>query len=141
MAKQTSPGSHWPPPPHVAHCMPALPGMHTCWPPLSWHVAPVGHEVGSATLQRRRQKLLMQESPLRQIASVVPVLLQGWFASLISWGVQAQKPPFTVGWQAAQLPGLAGLQLERHSPPMHWAPPAQGRAALHAWQVAEPPLG
>ena len=121
--------------------MPAFPGMQTSWPLLSWQVVPVGHDVGLLMVHWRRQKLLMHESPLRQMASIVPALLHGWLASLISVAPQAQMPPFTVGRQAGHEPGLAGLQLARHTPPRHWAPPAHGIAALQAWHVAEPPLG
>lgn len=65
------------------------------------------------------------------MASIVPVALQGWFASLISVGAHAQMPPFPVDWQAGHAPGLAGLQVARQKPPRHWAPPAQGIAELH----------
>ena len=83
-------------------------------------------------VHRRRQKLLMHESPFRQMASIVPVALQGWFASLISVGAHAQIPPFAVDWHAGHEPGLPGLQVARQNPPRHCAPPAQGIAALQA---------
>ena len=73
----------------------------------------------------------MHASPLRQIASMVPVLLQAWLASLISVAPHAQIPPFTVGRHAGHEPGLAGLQLARQTPPRHCAPPEHGMAALH----------
>jgi hypothetical protein len=106
--------------------------MQTCWLSRSWHVVPVGHEFGSATVQRRRQKPLMHESPLRQMASIVPVALQASFASLISVAAQAQMPPFTVGRHAAHAPGFDGLHDARQKPPRHCAPPAHGIAELQA---------
>ena len=126
------PASHCPPTPHIAHRWPALPGMQTCSRPTCWQVASTGHELGSFIVQRRRQKLLMHERPLRQMASIVPVALHGWFASLISVGAHAHTPPFTVERHAGHDPGLAGLQVARQKPPRHCAPPAQGIAALQA---------
>ena len=82
-------------------------------------------------VQRRRQKLLIHARPFRQMANMVPVLLQAWFASLISVGPHAQMPPFTVGRHAGHEPGLAGLQLARQTPPRHCAPPEHGIAVPH----------
>ncbi len=116
----------------MAQRCPEFPGMQTCSSPTCWQVASTGHELGSFMVHRRRQKLLMHERPLRQIASIVPVALQGWFASLISVGAHAQTPPFAVGRHAGHEPGLARLQVARQKPPRHCAPPAQGMAELQA---------
>jgi hypothetical protein len=114
--------------------------MQTSTPPLFWQTVPAAHEAGLACVQRWRQKLLMHERPVRQIASVGPELLHGWFTSAISALPQAQMPPL-MPRQAWHPPGFCGLHAARHFPATHWAPPAHGWAPLHAWQVAEPAPG
>jgi hypothetical protein len=110
------------------------------WPARSVQSNPAGQVPGAPTVQGARQTPLMQRSPDWQMASV-PVAEHGSFTAEISPGLHAQMPEPPWARQAAQVPGLEGLQLGRHSPPIHGVPVVHGTAALQAWHSAAPATG
>lgn len=101
---------------------------------------PAAQVPGAPMVQGARQTPLKQRNPLWQMASV-PVAEHGSFTAEISERLHAQMPEPPWARHAAQAPGLAGLQLGRHSPPMHGVPVVHGTAALQASHRAAPATG